>query len=162
MPGWATTFRVPRHIVRIDIDDPGKAGTHGWQVRYRRPWRFFGDTVNRTRRSPAAALAEAIDFLVGIYEGPRNLLRNTPTRRKQNPIQEAGLRLVVRRKATRNMTEYYVEAVPPARSRNPRRFYVGTERTLTAERLEAAMEKARQARREMVDEHLRSQGITRR
>ena len=80
--GWATTFKVVQHIVRIDIDDPGNVGTHGWQVRYKKTSKLFSDSTKRTRRSPTASLAKAVCYLSEIYSGPRIRLRNSPTRRK--------------------------------------------------------------------------------
>ena len=51
-------FDVPRHVVRIDIMGPKT--THGWQVRYGKPWKFFSDhSVNGT--GAKQALANAIE-----------------------------------------------------------------------------------------------------
>lgn len=154
VPGWACTFLVVQHIVRIDIDEPGRAGTHGWQVRYKRPSTFFGDVTGPRRRSPSASLANALSFLDLIYTGPKNQLRVTPTRRKKNEIQEAGIRLVVMRKPHKTFDEYYIEAMSPSKSVAAKRTYVGTGNTITLPRVEAAMHRARLLRFEMALEHL--------
>lgn len=159
MPGWAGTFKVPQYIIRVDIDDPGKAGTHGWQVRYAKPSTFFGDHVTRKGlRSPKESLAEAKRHLASVYRGPPNRIRNTPTKRKTSPIAEAGIRLVTRQPKGKNFTETYVEATPPTKGMRTKKFYVGTSNTATEERLTAAIAKARVARKLMVAEHLYQAG----
>ena len=153
VPGWAGTYNVPKFICRIDIDKLGCAGTHGWQVRYGKPYVFFGETVNGKRISPRTALAKAKAYLIEIYAGPNIPIRTTPTKRKTNPIQEAGLRLIECMKNKRTVKDYYVEAVPPSKRIRSCRIYVGTERTITPERLEAAIGRARTIRAEMVQQH---------
>jgi len=151
VPGWAGVFRVPRHVVRIDINEQGKAGTHGWQVRYGpRPWRHYSDSQGSKLRSPSVSLEDATTHLVSIYAGPASRVRATPTKRKANPIQEAGIRLVERQRKNRNIKEIYIEAVSPVRGASARRFYVGTQVTATDCRMQRALLKARQARAEMV------------
>jgi hypothetical protein len=148
---------VPRHIVRIDIDKPGLAGTHGWQVRFGRPWRFFSDAKRSRRRSPHRSLEDAINHLAIIYTIPAPRVRATPTARRANIVKEAGIRLVERKKQGRNVVELYVKAMSPKRGTLPRRFYVGTAATVSEERMNAAIVKARQARADMVREHLQAQ-----
>jgi len=144
--------------VRIDVDDPGKAGTHGWQVRFGpRPWKLFSDAKAGKRRTPRVSLKEAVQYLTGIYTGPPPLVRSTPTPRKRNPIQEAGLRLVERTRKGRNVVEIWVEAVSPTREIAPRRYYAGTQNSVTPEKMELAIENARRARAVMVNEYLANQ-----
>ena len=157
--GWSAVFHVPRHIVRIDIDDPGKAGTHGWQVRYQKPSVMFSDAKNNDRRSPRASLADATRYLAAIYAGPRVLIRTTPTKRKKNLIQEAGIRLVERVNKKKNITEMYLEAVSPTNKKASKRFYVGTLSTVTNERINDATIKARACRQQMVSDYLSIRGV---
>lgn len=156
VPGWSELFQVPQYIVRIDIDEPGKAGTHGWQVRYHKPWTLISDTRNKRRRTPQQSLDEAVRYLRSIYVGPRSRLRHSPTTRKENVLQEAGLRLVVRDRKDRNFAEAYVEAVPPTHDIPPKRVFVGTTNTVSLERLLAAVAKARVLRAAMVTEYLQT------
>lgn len=157
VPGWATPLPVPRFIVRVDVDEPGKAGTHGWQVRYNKPSRFFSDWVTKVRFTPKESLLAASEYLATIYAGPRNRCRSNPLASKTNPIQDAGLRLV--EKSTRKwFSELYIEVTSPARGKSRKRVYVGTRNSLglgtfTEEKLAAALERARQIRREMVLAH---------
>lgn len=159
VPGWATPFTVPRYISRCDIDEPG-SGTHGWQVRYNRQGgKFFGDSTGRKRRSPKQSLAEAIQYLAEIYEGPRNRLRDVPTKRRQsNEISEPGIRMVQKSRRGWNGTkEIYIEAMSPERGGVPKRVYAETTNTVTPERLETAKQKALEYRRKMETEHLAAQ-----
>jgi len=51
-------YQVPSHICRIDIF--GKNTTHGWQVRYVKPWKMFSDgTINGS--GAAESLNKAIN-----------------------------------------------------------------------------------------------------
>lgn len=160
VPGWAGVFQIPKYIVRVDVDEPGKAGTHGWQVRYQKPSTFFSDAGQNRRGNPSTSLAAAKRYLASIYAGPRTLIRTTPTKRKTNPIQEPGLRLVYVQPKGRTVRHVYVEAVPPGRGMVPKRVYVGTDNTVTPARIEAGKAKARQIRLAMVTAHLRAKAET--
>ena len=149
-PGWSDALQVPRHIIRIDIEDPGKAGTHGWQVRYVKPWRFFNDKM----RPPAASLKEAVHYLAEVYTGPRlKTIRKKKGKRKTK--LEPGLRLVKRVRKGRTVQEIWVEAMPPSKEFSPVRIYAGTENTATSERIEFAKMEARKAREHMLTAHLK-------
>ena len=160
IPGWATVFHVPRYISRVDVDEIGRYGTHGWQVRYEGKCRFFGDAKGRKTGSPIASLKEATAYLASVYKGPTVRVLATPTiRRETGPIMEAGLRLVRQplHRRSRLCLEVYVEAMSPVRGISSRRVYVGTEHTegdggtVTPERLEAAVLRAREYRKGMID-----------
>ena len=157
VPGWATKFQVVQHVVRIDIDEPGKAGTHGWQVRHKKTSKLFSDSTKRNRRSPSASPAEAVSYLSEIYSGPTIRLRNSPTKRKKNDIQEAGIRLVTHRRKHKTFEEFYVAAVSPIKGEASKRVYVGTENTITLPRIDA-MQKARLLRKEMEKTFLKNLG----
>jgi hypothetical protein len=126
------TMRVPRHVVRIDIED----GTRGWQVRYRGRTRFFSD---RNREfpfgTPQTSLARAIDFLADIYEGPNPPLRSIESRSKLFPTGIPGVRIRHRMEKSGTCLVTYVEVDALERGSGSKRFYVGTSRTATEERL---------------------------
>lgn len=126
------TMRVPRHVVRIEIKD----GTRGWQVRYRGRTRFFSD---RNREfpfgTPQTSLARAIDFLADIYDGPNPPLRNIESRNKLFPTGTPGVRIRHRMEKSGTCLVTYVEVDALERGAGSRRFYVGTSRTVTEERL---------------------------
>ncbi len=157
VPGWATSYRVPRYISRVDIDEQGLAGTHGWQVRYDREHsKFFSDSTHGKRHTPRASLDGAIEYLAGIYRGPRSRLRRTPTCRKTpGLIQDHGIRMVEMIVRKDKVPQYYVEVMAPTRRFNPKRYYVGTVNTITPERIERALVKARKQRKVMEQEYLK-------
>lgn len=127
-------YQVPRHISRVDI--PGR-NTHGWQVRFDTPSRFFPDDAGgRAAKTTAASLERAKTYLRLIWTPePKRTRRDLPRQRGR----VAGVRLVnVRRNNSRH---WYVEATHPGKG-TPRRFYYGTDRTKTAERKQAAMKQA--------------------
>lgn len=71
VPGWGA-FIVPRYIVRIDIEQEGKAGTHGWQLRLSKPFVLYSDrTKERQTANAAESLQEAVRHLGLLHEGPR-------------------------------------------------------------------------------------------
>lgn len=159
VPGWVRRFDVPRHIVRVDINVLGKIGTHGWQVRLKKPSKFFSDVHYGTakRGSPKASLDAAIEYLAGIYKGPKVLIRSEPMKNKQNQALEAGIREAWKKRKGKNVKELYLEAMAPTNTISPKRFYVGTENTVNAEKYAKALENARIARADFVKEHLCAQ-----
>ncbi len=147
---------VPRHIQRIDIDDEGNAGTHGWQVRYRGQTKLFSDGKNGGVRSPRRALREAIGYLSSIYEGASSRLMTREHADKRNPVGIPGVRIVTRRKASRQIAETFVEISPLVHGRAAIRLYVGTENTVNKSRVAAAIRRARAIRAGLVREALRA------
>ncbi len=137
-------FQVPRHIQRIEIDEPGKAGTHGWQVRWDGT-KFFSDAA-AGKREPKAALARAEKYLRSIYTGPRPRLRETEHKDKKHRTGIAGVQLAYRRRKNRQIAEVYLRVNPPTQGGVPHSIYVGTENTITQVRMRLALKKARAMR----------------
>ncbi|MBN9462264.1 MAG: hypothetical protein J0H00_13710 [Burkholderiales bacterium] len=131
--------------MRIDIDDGG-AGTHGWQVRFRKPSRFFSDSYvdaagRRRLGSPKASLARATEYLLSIYKPrPRRLPREH--RDKQQCTGMAGVRVVWRRHRNRRNAECVVRVDRPD-GRPLRVLYVGTETTYSEARLHRMLREVR-------------------
>ena len=115
--------------------------THGWQVQYRKPWKFFSDTRSLTH-TPASALEDAIQYLASLWNGPPSRLRAAENATKKGGTGVAGVRIVIEEKRNRNAKQIYVEAYSPWHGQSSRRFYVGTENTVSDDRLMAALEKA--------------------
>jgi hypothetical protein len=153
-----TVFKVPRHIVRIDIFEPGRAGTHGWQVRYKGATRMFSDAHygKASGGSPAKALKAAIVHLANIYVGPVPKLRSSGAKTKSNPDLESGIREAWQIKRGRN-PQLYIEATSPTDGVVARRFYVGSTTTITPARYESALQRAREKRAKFVQDHLAEQ-----
>lgn len=134
VPGWGE-FWVPAFVVRIDIDDPGRAGTHGWQVRYRKPSVFFGDSLNGLRRSPQKSLQEAINYLRKIFRGTRSCVRSEEKPAKQIKTGKPGIRITHRLRKNRRVAEIYIRIDAPVAGHPPKNIYVGTENTVTRARI---------------------------
>jgi hypothetical protein len=155
LPCLETQLRVPKYIVRIENYYPdGRVKNCGWQVRYCQPSVYFSDGG----KSPRPSLRAASAYLASIWNGEKNVYKPRTTARRTNPIKEPGIRLVCRRRSE-NLVEWYVEAMSPLRGKASRRVYVGTDRTKTMKRLQAAMIKAR-SYRDGMERALRAEIIT--
>lgn len=152
VPNWGEVS-VPRHIVRIDIDEPGYAGTHGWQVRYPSGGRstFFSDG----KANPKTRLRDAINYLASIWQGQTPRLHSKELSRKKVKTGMAGVALNFSLRANRRVREIYVVVTPTQRGSKPRKFYVGTTNTVTKERLAAAFAKAAKLRQQRIAAYLR-------
>lgn len=138
------TFQVRRHVSRVDsfkVDAAGQRvpGWHGWQVRWPGFRRFFTDAQCG---GCAQALAAAETFVEKNYPGKRSQCKG-----------EVGVRLVRLEKRNRRLAEFYVEVSHPMAGKSPRRLYVGTEATVTPERVQDKMVQARRLRRDLVRRH---------
>lgn len=156
---WTNKLMVPRHIVRVDCGDVETTGTHGWQVRYQKPSKFFSDVSGGIRRHPKESLAEATSYLAGIYRGTTSQIKKYPAKRKTNEIQEVGLRLIKRLNKRRKITEIYIEVSNLVKGKSSKRFYVGTENTATQDRISAKLIIARAYREALVKAHTAKRNV---
>lgn len=154
VPGYGV-IRVPRYIVRIDIDDGG-AGTHGWQVRYARPWRLISDTQRGKPRSPKTSLRDAKEYLATIFTGVKPRHRTIEDSRKRERTGMPGVRIVRRVHRGRNVAEVLIRVDAPQRSGGRKTIYVGTDNTVTKKRLAEAIRQAKEIRAEFVREFVAS------
>lgn len=142
VPGHGT-FEVPEHVSRVDSFKRGRggqaAGWHGWQVRWPGFNKFFSDAQ---QGGCEAALLGAIRYVERHYPGKRS---------QCDPA--AGVRLVERRKASRQVAEFYIEVSHPMKGKAARRLYVGTATTVTPGRIRQKMAEGKRLRRELVREH---------
>lgn len=146
-------FVVPRHIVRIDIDEIDKRGTHGWQVRYRGT-KFFSDTSNTDKDvTPITALSEAIKYLANKYDGQSAPIRKIEFDNKLEKTGASGVR-IVRKLNKRDFEEVYVEVSHPEHGKSAKKFYVGTANTATQARMDKVLEEAKKYRQVMVSMHI--------
>lgn len=137
--GHRGKLTVPMHIVRID----GKK-THGWQVRYRGATKMFSDLK---LGGAAKSLDAARRHLEAIYIGP--VTRRLGQRIKGRSQYGSGISLGSYKRLDRGWTEYRLHVLLPRFGKQPDRqsFYVGTSRDFSDDRLLAALERARRARR---------------
>ncbi|MDD5277618.1 MAG: hypothetical protein PHR16_16250 [Methylovulum sp.] len=136
-------FDVPSHIVRIDII--GVKTTHGWQVRYGKPWKFFSDhTANGA--GAEFALSNAIVELrqrIATLPAPTGIRRQTAHRKSSNlPAGISGP--IQRRHKGRNTLSYYFQVTLPIHGEKSKNtlVYVASENTLTEERIQLAVLKS--------------------
>ncbi|MBK6616283.1 hypothetical protein [Ottowia sp.] len=135
------------YIVRVDIDDPGCAGTHGWQVRYERPGtQFFSDSRfdHRGHKGTACdSLYAAKLYLQAIWKGrrPRRLPPESPS--KAGHTGMTGVRIVWRERKGTSQCSIRVDDLTGKPLAN---LYVGTTRTATDDRLLAQLAAARRIR----------------
>lgn len=90
--GLAEPLEVPQYIVRIDNGKDTHSGTHGWQVRYEKPYVFVPDVKDGRRRSPRLSLTEARMILAQMYEPAhvRRLSERIGRERSGRPVYSAA------------------------------------------------------------------------
>lgn len=143
-------LEASRHITRLDIEPkPGsKRQTHGWQVRYQKKTKYFGDNNG----SPRDSLDKAEAYLKSIYQGYTPMLRGMEGPHKRLKLDIPGVRVTTLKKSahrlangekrTSGVLQVYVEANHPFKGIKSQRFYVGTTETCTDEKMEQCMQKA--------------------
>jgi hypothetical protein len=137
-------FPVPRHIVRIDIDKPGKGRTHGWQVRYSGT-SFFSDS--RYKGDPTKALNAAKRFLKQEYIAsppkPAKLPVGEVASRKTILLSQRGVSFTWRRSKKRpTILQLYCQVsipIPGERKSRNLSLYVGTHKTVTDDAIKKAI-----------------------
>lgn len=148
------SFSVSRHIVRIDTNEPGLAGTHGWQVRYRGRTKLFSD-YTENRNGPSDALKSAENYLQIIYRGsaPRHHLKVLARKTNQLPV---GISYSKAIRAGRNVREHKFQATGPRFSKKSTtlKVYIGTENTTTPERKARALKKIIALRKKAITTYL--------
>lgn len=148
VPGHAVALSVPRYIVRVDKDDPGKAGTHGWQVRFARPSAFFSDSRHRDgldRGSPSLSLDAAKSYLKLTWR-PKSPPARAERTSKAHPTGMSGIRVVWRRRKSKNFAECTVR-VDALDGKPLANLYVGTENTATEAAIAARIAEGKSIRK---------------
>ncbi len=145
-------FEVPQHVVRIDINEPGKAGTHGWQVRYEGTL-LFSDV--KYKGNPEKSLKAAKAYLMEIYKGSaaanRKLHRREIKSRKSILLGQRGVSLCWKSgRHNPEDRELYCQvsiAIPGVNKSRNMGIYIGNKNTVTDERLKSALKKGIAIRR---------------
>lgn len=137
VPEWGS-YEVCEYVARVDIDR-GRVGTHGWQIRYQGQSQYFSDSLRDQPGTPRSSLDKALAGLAAIYQGPQPTVVSRGNTKSGMP---AGLRLLQKRAPGKEVDEFHVEAIHPVRAKESRRFYCGTENTITEERFDKACEEA--------------------
>ena len=134
-------YQVPRHVSRVDTQPQSRKGWHGWVVRWSGQSKFFSDVGHGGCEGALEAAKRHVQ-----EHKPPEASRCKP---------DLGIRVVRKPSSRRQLFETYVEVGHPAGTKVQahRRFYVGVDNTVTPERLEAAMKKARALRARWIAEH---------
>lgn len=92
VPGLPEPIEVPQYILRIDTGKDANTGTHGWLVRYEKPYVFIPDVKDGRRRSPRLSLTEARMVLAQMYEPAhvRRLSARLGRERTGRPVYSAA------------------------------------------------------------------------
>lgn len=144
-----TSFKVPEHIRRLD-----SKRTHGWQLRYGK-WMMFSDHSNDgsgAKASLAAAKQELMKRIDALH-APTGLRTEIVSWKSSSlPVGISGPLKSVR--AGRRTIEFNYSISIPQFEEKPttRKVYIGTENTITDERLAAALAKAIEIRKEAVSD----------
>lgn len=143
---WGQVFSVPEHINRLD-----SRKTHGWQIRYGKSTKesSFPDGT-----ADGSGAAESLSKAVAAYlERVRKIEAPTGLRQVNSTFKTSDLPTGVSGPAERirkgkKIREYYFQVSFPRfgdKSAN-RSIYIGTENTISQERIDAAQKKAVQIR----------------
>jgi len=144
-------FDVPRHIVRIDI--VGAKTTRGWQVRYGKPWKFFSDhSANGTGAQQALLNSvEELNKRIATLPAPTGI-RHKISANKSSSLPTGISGPFQRLRKGRNTPSHYLQVTLPihgGKSKNTQ-VYIGSENTLTEERIQLAISKSVALRQEYI------------
>ncbi len=150
VPGHFKTYEVPRYIVRIDIDEPGMTGTHGWQVRYQTETygsRLVSDSkfdCGGRKGTPSDSLHAAKVYLAAIWVGtPRRPLLPENPHRKHHPTGMTGVRVTWRERGGKMQCHVRVDDL---QGKPLHHMYVGTEPSVSESKLAAKVAEGRKRR----------------
>lgn len=137
LPGGARC-RVPRHVQRIDA-----RSTHGWQLRYGKPTRFFSDSLHGGPRHALAAAVKLLRQRLREAPAPTGLQRG-PGAAKRNLLPAGISGPILRRRADRRVAEAHFSVVLPRWGLKPlrRSVYIANERTWSADKYHDALDRA--------------------
>ena len=132
-------FKVPEHIQRLD-----SKRNRGWQLRYGK-WKSFSDhTADGSGAEAALILAiEELNKRINRLSAPTGLRHETNSSKNNDlPVGISGP--ISRTRKGRRVAEYSFGVTIPRFGDKPtnKNVYIGTENTITDERLEEALAKA--------------------
>jgi hypothetical protein len=133
------SFQVPQGIQRID-----HRATHGWQLRYCGT-KLFSDHSNDGSGAAAALKLATKELLKRIAHEPApSLLQRQPSRNKANGLPVGISGPVLRTRGQSGARDASLSVLIPRFGQKPlrRTLYIGTEKTYTTERYEAALARA--------------------
>jgi hypothetical protein len=144
-------FDVPRHVVRIDII--GVKTTHGWQVRYGKPWKFFSDrSANGTGAQQALANAtDELNHRIATLPAPTRIKEQIASNKSSTLPSGISGPFQRLRKGRKTAIHYFQVTLPihGGKAKNVH-IYIGSEKTVTDERIQLAMLKSIALRKEYI------------
>jgi hypothetical protein len=148
---YGARCRVPEHVQRIDSHS-----THGWQLRYGTPTKFFSD-VSHDNKGARAALAKAVLELrarVRKLPAPTGLQRKVSAH-KQNDLPVGISGPILRQRRGSSVQECSFSVNLPRYGDKPlrRSVYIASKNTYSQERYEQALATAIQLRKEAEEEY---------
>ena len=138
-------FKVPQGIQRIDT-----RATHGWQVRYAGT-KLFSDHTQDGSGAKASLDAAQLELARRIANSPApTLLQKRPSENKASQLPVGISGPIVRSRNGARVRSCSFSVLLPQYGQAPRcsSIYIGTENTYTAERYQAALDKAVAMRQE--------------
>ena len=144
-------FDVPKHIVRIDI--LGSKTTHGWQVRYGKPWKMFSDHTSNGSGAAEALTKAREELLHRIKTLPApSGVRKVTTKRKTSDLPPGISGPFKRRRKGKTSADIYLQVSLPVLGQGSlvKQVYIGNESTYSEERLKNSVEKAQALRRQFI------------
>jgi hypothetical protein len=148
---YGARCRVPEHVQRIDSHS-----THGWQLRYGTPTKFFSD-LSHDNKGARGALAKAVLELrarVRKLPAPTGLQRKVSAH-KQNDLPVGISGPILRQRRGSSVQECSFSVNLPRYGDKPlrRSVYIASKNTYSQERYEAALATAIQLRKEAEEEY---------
>jgi hypothetical protein len=133
------SFKVPQCVQRIDV-----RSTHGWQLRYGGT-KFFNDASSDGSGAKAALAAATAELVKRIQKLPAPYqLQRKPNHSKGNNLPVGISGPVVRQRRGSSIRDCSLSISIPVYGEKAKRrsVYIGTEKTYTPERFEAALQRA--------------------
>lgn len=152
-------FSVPQGIQRIDT-----RATHGWQVRYAGT-KLFSDHTRDGSGAAASLEAATQELARRIAANPApSLLQRRPSESKTSSLPVGISGPIVRQRKGSAVRSCSFSVLLPRFGQTPRcsSVYIGTENTYSAERYEAALQKAISLRREAEEAYAQAATVARR
>ena len=148
-------FMVSKYICRSDIDDPGKIGTHGWQVKYQGKTKFFSDTKkhDRAKHCPRVSLLEAETYLSTIYCGPALRIRTKEQSNKVHSTGTPGIHVRKRYSYPDKATLVYILIKGFKGGCRDKYIHLGVDAAVSKELMERQLRRAVEIREEMLVAH---------
>ena len=148
---YGTRCRVPEHIQRIDSHS-----THGWQLRYGTPTRFFSYRSHDNKGARAALALAIVELRARVKKLPAPTgLQKRVSAHKQNDLPVGISGPILRQRRGSSVQECSFSVNLPRFGQKPlrRSVYIASKNTYTKERYEKALNTAIELRKAAEEEY---------